>query len=78
MLVVCSSVEDNTAGGFLFHEPGDVIDYVVQNTIPMNTDIVIPPGDSNYMATHEHTIQEDILLLALGPSFSLSRKSRLA
>jgi hypothetical protein len=62
-----TAVEDNTAGGFLFHEPGDVIDYVVQNTIPMNTDIVIPPGDPNYMATHEHTIQEDILLLALAP-----------
>ncbi|MFL2849231.1 MAG: hypothetical protein ACJZ8R_03655 [Pseudohongiellaceae bacterium] len=62
-----TAVEDNTVGGFLFYEPGDVIDYVVQNTIPMNTDIVIPPGDPNYMATHEHTIEEDILLLALAP-----------
>ena len=62
-----TAVEDNTVGGFLYYEPGDVIDYVVQNTIPMNTDIVIPPGDPNYMATHEHMIEEDILLLALAP-----------
>ena len=60
-------MEDNTAGGFLFYKPGDVIDYIVQNTIPMNTDIVIPPGDPNYMATHEHVIEDDILLLALAP-----------
>ena len=62
-----TAVEDNTAGGFLFYEPGDIIDYVVENTIPMNTDIVIPPGDPNYMATHEHVIEDDILLLALAP-----------
>ncbi|MDP6414498.1 MAG: hypothetical protein QGG54_05635, partial [Gammaproteobacteria bacterium] len=62
-----TAVEDNTVGGFLFYEPGDVIDYVVQNTIPMNRDIVIPPGDPNYMTTHEHTIEEDILLLAIAP-----------
>jgi hypothetical protein len=62
-----TAVEDNTVGGFLFHEDGDVIDYVVQNTIAMNRDIVIPPGDPNYETTHEHEIEEDILLLALAP-----------
>lgn len=62
-----TAIEDNTVGGFLFHERGTLIDYVVENTIPMNMDIVIPPGDPNYMATHEHIIEEDILLLALAP-----------
>ncbi len=62
-----TAIADDTTGGFLFYQPGDVIDHVVQNTIPMNRDIAIPPGDPNYMATHEHRIEQDILLLALAP-----------
>ncbi len=62
-----SSVEDLTQAGFVFYEPGDVIDYVVDTDLNFTREFKIPAGDPNYEVKHERLFEEDTFLLSMGP-----------
>jgi hypothetical protein len=63
-----TEIADNTRGGFKFHEPGSVIDYVIQTEIPSyGRDLLIPAGDPNFEVSFERHFDEDVYLLAMGP-----------
>lgn len=62
-----TALEDDTKGGFLFYEDGDVIDYIVETDIQALWDFEIPPGESNWEVTNQTHFDEDIYLLSVGP-----------
>ena len=62
-----TAVDDLTRAGFVFYEPGDVIDYVVETNLLLHRDWVIPAGHGNYEVSNTHSIEEDIYLLSMGP-----------
>ena len=63
-----TEIADETRGGFRFHEPGTVIDYVIQTEIPsFGRDLLIPAGESNHEVSFERHFDEDVYLLAMGP-----------
>lgn len=70
-----SAVEDLTRAGFLFYEPGDVIDYIVDTDLNFTTRFVIPAGDPNYEVKHQRPFEEDTYLLSLGPHMHLRGKA---
>ena len=62
-----SSVEDLTRAAFIFYEPGDVIDYVVDTDLNFTREFKIPAGDPNYEVKHQRLFEEDTYLLSMGP-----------
>lgn len=62
-----TAVLDDTRGGFMFHEPGDTVDYVVETDLQAYTEFTIPPGDPNYEVSNRTHFDEDIYLLSMGP-----------
>ena len=62
-----SSVEDLTRAAFVFYEPGDVIDYVVDTDLNFTREFKIPAGDPNYEVKHQRLFEEDTYLLSMGP-----------
>jgi hypothetical protein len=71
-----TAVEDDTQGGFVFYEPGDVIDYVVETDINSSgRNLLIPAGDPNYEVTWGRTFDEDTYLLSMGPHSHYRGKS---
>ena len=62
-----SSVEDLTRAAFVFYEPGDVIDYVVDTDLNFTREFMIPAGDPNYEVKHQRLFEEDTYLLSMGP-----------
>jgi len=62
-----TAVEDLTTAGFVFYQPGDVIDYVVDTDLNFTRNFVIPAGDPNYQVKHERSFDEDTYLLSMGP-----------
>jgi hypothetical protein len=70
-----TAIDDVTEGAFKFHEPGSVIDFVVQTDLNMTQDFVIPAGDPNYMVTRQRPFEEDTYLLSMGPHMHYRGKS---
>ena len=62
-----SSVEDLTQAAFVFYEPGDVIDYVVDTDLNFTREFKIPAGDPNYEVKHQRLFEEDTYLLSMEP-----------
>ena len=62
-----SSVEDLTRAAFVFYEPGDVIDYVVDTDLNFTREFKIPAGDPIYEVKHQRLFEEDTYLLSMGP-----------
>ena len=62
-----SAVEDLTQAGFVFYEPGDVIDHVVETDLNFTREFLIPAGDPNYEVRHQRSFEEDTYLLSMGP-----------
>ncbi len=58
---------DDTKGGFLIYEDGNVIDYIVETDIQALWDFEIPPNESNWEVTNQTHFDEDIYLLSVGP-----------
>jgi hypothetical protein len=58
---------DVTQVGLYFAEDPDSIKKELTNLWVMNTDFVIPPGDSNYQATSTHTFPQDSTILSVTP-----------
>ena len=61
------AVVDDTKGGFMFYEEGDVIDHVVETDLQAYMDFTIPPGHPNYAVRNTTHFDEDIYLLSMGP-----------
>jgi mono/diheme cytochrome c family protein len=70
-----TAVEDMTRAGFVFYEPGDVIDYVVQTDLNFTRQFTIPAGDPNFEVKHERAFEEDTYLLSMGPHMHYRGKS---
>jgi hypothetical protein len=70
-----TAIDDETFGAFKFHEPGAVIDYVVQTDLNWTRDFVIPAGDPNYPVRREMHFEEDTYLLSMGPHMHYRGKS---
>ncbi|MEX1257168.1 MAG: cytochrome c [Gemmatimonadota bacterium] len=71
-----TAVEDETQGGFVFYEPGTVIDHVVETDINSSgRDLLIPAGDPNFEVTWGRTFEEDTYLLSMGPHAHYRGKS---
>ena len=62
-----TAVRDFTQAGFVFYEPGDVIDYVVETDLNFTREWKIPAGDPNYEVKHQRLFEEDTYLLSMGP-----------
>jgi hypothetical protein len=62
-----SSVEDLTQAGFVFYEPGDVIDHVVDTDLNFTREFKIPAGDPNHEVKHQRLFKEDTYLLSMAP-----------
>lgn len=62
-----TAVMDDTQGGFMFYEEGDVIDHVVETDLQAYMDFTIPPGDPSYAVRNTTHFDEDIYLLSMGP-----------
>jgi hypothetical protein len=71
-----TAVEDVTRGAFRFHEPGTVIDYVVETDINSSgRDLLIPAGAPNHEVTWGRPFDEDSYLLSMGPHSHYRGKS---
>jgi len=70
-----TAVEDLTSAGFVFYEPGDVIDYVVETDLNFTRRFTIPAGDPNFEVKHERLFEEDTYLLSMGPHMHLRGKA---
>ncbi|MEQ8953154.1 MAG: cytochrome c [Gammaproteobacteria bacterium] len=62
-----TGVYDDTKAAFRFYNDGEVIDHVVQTNLLPHRDWVIPAGDPNFKVTNEYTVEQDMLLLSMGP-----------
>jgi mono/diheme cytochrome c family protein len=62
-----SGVDDVTEAAFVFYEPGDVIDYVVETDLNYTQEFQIPAGDPNYRVEHQRSFEVDTYLLSMGP-----------
>jgi len=62
-----TAVVDNTQGGFMFYEDGDIIDHVVETNLQPFREFTIPAGDPNYEVQNVTEFDEDIYLLSMGP-----------
>ena len=62
-----TGVQDLTQAAFVFYEPGDVIDYVVDTDLNFTREFMIPAGDPNYEVKHQRLFEEDTYLLSMGP-----------
>ena len=62
-----TNVEDLTQAAFVFYEPGEVIDHVVETDLNFTREFKIPAFDPNYEVKHQRLFEEDTYLLSMAP-----------